>query len=120
MNRETSLTVELGAALPAADGSGAGVAVGVFADEPRLPETLDGGLRELCERVIDDGEFKGEEETTLLIHAPAGEGGGVRRVLLVGLGARGDFDAGLMRRAAGAAVRAAHTLLPRTTRWFGS
>src|SRR5215213_3710495 len=88
MNRETSLTVELGAALPAADGSGAGVAVGVFADDPRLPETLGGDLRELCERVTSEGEFKGEEETTLLIHAPAG-GGGVRRVLLVGLGARG-------------------------------
>src|SRR5215213_3102775 len=107
MSRQTSLAVELGAALPATDGPGGAVAVGVFADEPRLPETLDGGLRELCERVTADGEFKGEEETTLLIRAPAGGGGGVRRVLLVGLGAPGDFDAGVMRRAAGAAVRAA-------------
>src|SRR5205085_5619955 len=54
-----------------------------------------------------EGEFKGEEETTLLLLAPVGEGGALRRVLLVGLGARGDFDAGVMRRAAGAAVRAA-------------
>ncbi|HEX8293714.1 MAG TPA: leucyl aminopeptidase [Pyrinomonadaceae bacterium] len=106
MNRQTSLSVELGAALPAAGGAGAGVAVGVFADDARLPEALDGDLRALCERVAGEGEFKGEEETTLLIHAPAG-GGGVRRVLLVGLGPRGDFDAGVMRRAAGAAVRAA-------------
>jgi leucyl aminopeptidase len=115
MNRQTNLSVELGAALPATNEAGTGVAVGVFADEPRLPETLDGGLRELCERVTSDGEFKGEEETTLLIHAPAGEGGGgVRRVLLVGLGSRGDFDAGVLRCAAGAAVRAAHSARMRT------
>src|SRR5215207_958272 len=106
MSRQTSLTVELGAALPAAGGAGGAAAVGVFADEPRLPEALDGHLRELCERVTSEGEFRGEEETTLLIHAPAGDGG-VRRVLLVGLGPRGDFDAGVLRRAAGAAVRAA-------------
>ncbi|MDT5269964.1 MAG: leucyl aminopeptidase [Acidobacteriota bacterium] len=111
MSRETSLSVELGAALPAT--SEAGVAVGIFADEPRLPEILDGSLRELCERVTAGGEFKGEEETTLLIHAPAGEsggsGGGVRRVLLVGLGSRSDFDAGVMRSAAATAVRAARS-----------
>ncbi len=110
MSRQTSLSIELGAAPPATNEAGGAVAVGLFADEPRLPEALDGDLRELCERVTSDGEFKGEEETTLLIHAPAGEvhkGGGVRRVLLVGLGARGDFDAGVLRRAAGAAVRAA-------------
>jgi leucyl aminopeptidase len=117
MSRETSLTVELGAALPATNEAGASVAVGLFADEPRLPETLDGSLRELCERVTADGEFKGEEETTLLIHAPAGEGGrggGVRRLLLVGLGPRGDFDAATMRRASGAAVRAARSARTRT------
>ncbi|HEX8150814.1 MAG TPA: leucyl aminopeptidase [Pyrinomonadaceae bacterium] len=110
MSRETSLTVELGAALPAAGEAGGALAVGVFADEPRLPEALGGSLRELCERVTSEGEFRGEEETTLLVHAPAGEGGrggGVRRVLLVGLGSRADFGAASMRRAAGAAVRAA-------------
>src|SRR5829696_4564625 len=108
MSRQTSLAVELGAALPATDGAGGAAAVGVFADEPRLPEALGGDLRELCERVTSEGEFKGEEETTLLIHAPAGDGG-VRRVLLVGLGARGDLSAGVLRRAAGAAVRAARS-----------
>src|SRR3954470_18861910 len=109
MSRETSLSVELGGAVPAADESGAGVAVGVFAGEPRLPETLDGNLRELCERVTAEGEFKGEEETTLLLHAPVGEGGAPRRVLLVGLGSHADFDAATMRRAAGAAVRSSRS-----------
>ena len=90
MSRQASFSVELGASLPAADEPGAGVAVGVFSDEPRLPETeaLGGELRALCERVTREGEFKGEEGTTLLIHAPAGAGGGVRRLLLVGLGSR--------------------------------
>ena len=108
MSRQTSFSVELGASLPATHEAGAGAAVGVFSDEPRLPETeaLGGELRALCERVTREGEFRGEEGTTLLIHAPAGAGGGVMRVLLVGLGSRADFDAGVMRRAAAAAVRA--------------
>ena len=115
MNRETSLTVELGAAPPATNEAGSAAAVGLFADEPRLPETLGGDLRELCERVTSGGEFDGEEETTLLIHAPAGEGrGGVRRVLLVGLGTRADFDPAAARRAAAAAVRAARSARVRT------
>src|SRR5215203_4294034 len=112
MSRQTSLSIELGAAVPATHGAGSAVAVGLFADEPRLPEALDGPLRELCERVTSGGEFRGEEEATLLIRAPAGEvdkGDGVRRVLLVGLGSRADFDAGVLRRAAGAAVRAARS-----------
>jgi leucyl aminopeptidase len=110
MSRETSLSVALGDSLPDATAQGEAVAVGVFADDPRLPEQLSGHLRALCERAVADGEFKGEEETTLLIHAPAGggtEGGGVLRLLLVGLGGRADFDAASMRRAAGAATRAA-------------
>jgi leucyl aminopeptidase len=109
MSRETSLSVELGGAVPATDEPGGAVAVGVFADEPRLPEKLDGDLRELCERVTAEGEFEGEEETTLLVRAPAGDGQarGLRRLLLVGLGARADFDAATMRRAAAVAVSAA-------------
>src|ERR1044072_418150 len=109
-----SLSVELSGNLPA--DARATVAVGVFADEPRLPahESLGGNLRALCERVAADGEFEGEEETTLLIHAPAEADGdksrGVaRRVPLVGLGSRAGFDAHVLRRAAGRAVRATHT-----------
>src|SRR5215218_2029974 len=110
MTTNRSLSVELSHGL-AADAQ-ATLAVGVFADGPHLPapESLGGDLRALCERVVSEGEFDGEEETTLLIHAAAaGEGGGARRVLLVGLGSRADFDASVMRRAAGAAVRAARS-----------
>jgi leucyl aminopeptidase len=113
MDRQTSLQVELGDTLPSTTDAAETVAVGVYADGgERLPaaESLGGGLRALCERVTAEGEFKGEAETTLLIYAPAGEGaqgGGARRVLLVGLGSGDDFDAASMRRAAGTAVRAA-------------
>jgi leucyl aminopeptidase len=118
MREQTSLHVELGDTLPAAGAASETVAVGVFADGDRLPGTpaLGGDLRALCERAAAEGEFKGEADATLLIHAPAGEGagGGARRVLLVGLGSHDDFGAASMRRAAGAAVRAARSARTRS------
>src|SRR5919107_389490 len=106
MSRQTNLRIETAAALPAQTGASETVAVGVFADDPRLgaADALDAALRELCERVTADGEFRGEEETTLTLHAAAeagagGESGtdagraGSPRVLLVGLGSHADFDA---------------------------
>ena len=112
MSDKRSLTVELSDELPAA--ARETLAVGVFTDGERLPATvsLGGDLRELCERVVSEGEFKGEEETTLLIHAAgvaADKAAGALRVLLVGLGSRDDFDASALRRASGAAVRAARS-----------
>ncbi len=117
MSRETSLRVETAAALPTSIPSAETIAVGVFSDEPRVgaADKLGAALRKLCERVTASGEFRGEEETTLTLHA-AGEGsgaggtdagGGALRVLLVGLGSRADADASTLRRAAASAVRAA-------------
>ncbi|HEX8720462.1 MAG TPA: leucyl aminopeptidase [Pyrinomonadaceae bacterium] len=109
MSTQTGLRVELGDALPPDAGAGGAVAVGLFSDGAPAAAALGGQLRELCERVAADGEFKGEAETTLLLHTQAGGDearGGARRVLLVGLGPRADFDAAAMRRAAGTAVRA--------------
>jgi leucyl aminopeptidase len=116
MHEPTSLLVELGDALPETASAFETVAVGVFAGGgERLPAThaLGGGLRALCERVAAEGEFKGEAETTLLIHAPGG-GGGASRVLLVGLGAAEDYDAAAMRRAAGTAARASKSARTRS------
>ncbi|MDT7810075.1 MAG: leucyl aminopeptidase [Acidobacteriota bacterium] len=112
MSRQTSLLIELNAALPLSTPASETIAVGLFLDEPHLPvfDSTGEDVRALCERVVADGEFKGEEETTLLIYAPGGEGeGGARRVLLVGLGLHADFDPATLRRAAGCAVRAART-----------
>jgi leucyl aminopeptidase len=109
MSTRRSLAIELAAGLPTA--SHETLAVGVFTDGERLPAVgaLRGPSRALCERVVSEGEFKGEEETTLLIHA-AGDGArGALRLLLVGLGSRADFGAAVLRRAAGAAVRSARS-----------
>jgi leucyl aminopeptidase len=122
MSKQKELVVELCDDTTLTDASET-IAVGVFTDEPRIANTevLDADLRELCEQVVAEGEFKGEEETSLLVRAartvrePAdvevnnanGESGGVRRVLLVGLGSRADFDEAGLRRAAALAVREA-------------
>ncbi|MET0626718.1 MAG: leucyl aminopeptidase [Pyrinomonadaceae bacterium] len=118
MHEPTTLLVELSDALPETTSAFETVAVGVFAgDGERLPATqaLGGELRALCERVAAEGEFKGEAETTTLIHAPSGgAAGGARRVLLVGLGSAADYDAAAMRRAAGTAARAAKSARTRS------
>ena len=104
MNKANGLTV--GIVTEPSPAGEAALAIAVFADEPHLPdaERLGEDSRVLCEQAVADGEFKGEAETSLLLRA--GGIGGVRRVLLVGLGARADFDAGVMRRAGGMAARA--------------
>jgi leucyl aminopeptidase len=106
MNTRGSLAIELGGEVSNAET----VAVGVYTGGERLPASnaLGGPLRALCERVVGGGEFEGEEGSTLLIHA-AGEAEGARRVLLFGLGARGECDASVLRRAAGTVLRATPT-----------
>jgi leucyl aminopeptidase len=115
MSRQKSLAVELATELPTKTDATETLAVGVFADEPRLSgsQLSDAELRDLCERVVGEGEFKGEEDSSLLIHA-AGGAGASRRVLLVGLGSHADFDDSVLRRAAGVAVRAARSARSRS------
>jgi len=84
-------------------------AVPVFTDEPRLPaaKSFGGALREVCERVVAEGEFKGEDGASFALRAGVGGPQGAARLLLVGLGSRGDFDERVLRRAAATAVREA-------------
>ena len=109
MSRQRTLAVELSAGLPSNISARETLAVGIFTDEPRAPgaAALGDRLRALCERAAAVGEFKGEEETTLLIHAAGERGDESRRVLLVGLGSHADFTRTALRRAAGVAVRGA-------------
>src|SRR5437764_15021577 len=109
MSRQRTLAVELSAGLPSTNSAKETLAVGVFTDEPRTPgaAALSERLRALCERVAAEGEFKGEEEATLLIHAAGERGDALARVLLVGLGSHADFTRAALRRAAAVAVRAA-------------
>lgn len=122
MSKENDFSVEICDRLPSSASAQEAFAVGIYADEPHLAgaETLDDHLRDLCERAVAGGEFRGEDGTSLLIHAArAGDSGDnkgdpLRRVLLVGLGARADFDESALRRAAGMAVREARAAHVRT------
>jgi leucyl aminopeptidase len=126
MKHESALSIQITTKIPQPARHEA-LAVCVFADEQRAlanapvsedaPGMIDGLLR--------DGEFKGEEGTSLLLHRVDARlaGGGARRLLLVGLGARNDFDLSVLRRAAGMAVRVArdayvkrlHFILPQAS-----
>ncbi|HKQ50758.1 MAG TPA: M17 family peptidase N-terminal domain-containing protein, partial [Pyrinomonadaceae bacterium] len=99
MTNKNLLEIELTAGLAP---QAADVAVCVFEDGANVH---DNELRELLEGLRRDGEFKAEAGTSLLLHT-AGTSS-ARRLLVVGLGARADFDAGAMSRAAASAVRRA-------------
>jgi leucyl aminopeptidase len=86
---------------------GEAVAVCVFTDEPRSGFAPDGEVSGIVDSLIRSGEFKGEAETSLLLHAASLNGNGARRLLLVGLGAHADFDAKTLDHAAAMAVRRA-------------
>ena len=79
------------------------VAVCVF--EGEKVEAPDEAITRACGQVARDGEFKGEAETSLLFHAP--DERGARRILLLGLGERAEFNHACLSRAAGMAVRQA-------------
>jgi leucyl aminopeptidase len=105
MKNQNSLSIEINSSIPKQTPDAA-IAICIFADEPRVLLINQAQLQSLCESLVSDGEFKGEEGTSLLIHS-AGDGGDVRRLLLVGLGAHTEFVPAAMTRAAGLAVRVA-------------
>ena len=101
MAKQNSLTFEIKTELPEL-AAGEAVAVCVFEDEPHL-STASGGALKAAENVTRNGEFKGEEETSLLLHDAELRG----RLLLLGLGQRQTFNHATLLRAAGTAVRQA-------------
>ncbi|HYG83222.1 MAG TPA: hypothetical protein VD861_22680, partial [Pyrinomonadaceae bacterium] len=68
MREENFLAIELSATLPP---GASDVAVCVFEDGPDGAGAPDGELRELIAGLRRDGEFKGEEGTSLLLHTAA-------------------------------------------------
>jgi leucyl aminopeptidase len=102
----STLTIETTRELPR-PAVGCAVVVFVFTDEPRVGHAVDGAVREIVEGLARDGEFKGEAETSLLLHATTAQGGEARLLILVGLGAQADLDTRTLARAAATAVRLA-------------
>lgn len=80
-------------------------AICVFTDEPRV---TGGEMADLIRHLAQDGEFKGEAETSLLLHARDADGA-AHRLLLVGCGAHDELTPTSLSRAAGTAVRAARS-----------
>ncbi|HYE64282.1 MAG TPA: leucyl aminopeptidase [Pyrinomonadaceae bacterium] len=107
MKDQRSLIIERASEIPQPKNNEA-VAICVFADEPQV-QLMHGrdDFQDSCAKLARDGEFKGEEGDTLLLHQAAGEGGAPRRLLLVGLGSHADFNRAALSRAAGTAVRQA-------------
>jgi leucyl aminopeptidase len=89
--------------------AGEAVAVCIFIDEPRADFALDGEIRGIVDKLARDGEFKGEAETSTLLHASSANGDEARRLLLIGLGAHADFETKTLGHAAAMAVRRARS-----------
>ncbi|MDT5295566.1 MAG: leucyl aminopeptidase [Acidobacteriota bacterium] len=86
------------------------LAVAVFkdekADEGFLKE-LDVATGGLVGSVLESEELKGKEGETVYLHLPSGgDGTKAKRLLLVGVGERGDYHSAQVSQFAGAAVRA--------------
>jgi len=69
--------------------------------------SLDAHLTGAVGRAIDSGDMKGKSSDEIVLYR---EGGGSRRVLLLGVGPAADVDVETIRRFAGRAVRAAERL----------
>lgn len=76
------------------------IALCIFKDEPRFSVQID-SVKEIVESIVKDGEFKGEEETSLLVRTKDW------KIILIGCGKHEDFGVAELNHAAGAAVREA-------------
>lgn len=102
MKNPTPLIIETVNEIPSPQADSA-LAVCVFADEPQVANSE---ASSFVADSLNDGEFKAEAETSLLLYAPDA-GGAMRRLLLVGCGAHEDLTPAALGRAAGLAVRTA-------------
>lgn len=76
------------------------VAVCIFQDEPRFSGNVE-AIKETVESILNDGEFKGEEETSLIVRTQE------TKLILIGCGKHEEFDVRALNHVAGAAVREA-------------
>ena len=103
---KNSLTIQLTKESPQTTQPDEATAVLIFEDEPRVPSSHKDAEKLTVERLLRDGDFKGEEETALFLHE-AGAHTTARRLLLIGLGAHRDFNMAVFTRAVALAVRRA-------------
>ncbi|HKC63086.1 MAG TPA: M17 family peptidase N-terminal domain-containing protein, partial [Pyrinomonadaceae bacterium] len=103
MTKQSSLTIEIKTELSQI-AEGEAVAVCVFEDEPHV-SNASGAVLKTVENVMREGEFKGEDETSLLLHDAESHS----TLLLLGLGQHQTFNPSTLSRAAGTAARQARS-----------
>ena len=84
------------------------LAVAVFKDEKAeegILKELDEAAGEVLKSVIESGELKGKEGETVYVHLTAGSGLRARRLLLMGVGERENYQPAQVSQMAGAAAR---------------
>lgn len=97
MNTSADLKIEIAHEIPAM-AQGSALAVCVFTDEPRASGT-NSWADSFIEQLLDDGDFKGEADTSLTLHTTLPEGGR-GRLILAGLGSHADLTTAALSRAA--------------------
>lgn len=102
MSKRITLNIETATTLAEAQASEA-VSVPIFSDGERVALSNQNELQRNLERIVADGEFKGEAGTNMLLHAF----GSNRALLLIGMGSRADSGASALLRASGIAARRA-------------
>jgi leucyl aminopeptidase len=109
MKTRKNLRIEIATEVPAPQEEREALAYCVFADEPHTANGHNESSGLIAE-LIGAGEFKGEAETSLLLHtAGADTTTQRRRVLLAGLGAHADSTPASFSRAAGMLLRQARS-----------
>lgn len=93
------LRIETTTAIPSLNKNEA-IAVYIFEDEQRIAGNT-GAFAEIINNIIENGEFKGEEDTSLLVRTKDA------KLLLIGCGKHNEFRISDLNHAAGAAVRSA-------------
>ncbi len=91
--------------LPPGEGGSDVLVVPVAEGNPLSNGTLDDRVRERLQRLIDDGELRGELGQAIVLH-PDDDLGGARRIAAVGIGPIEELDADRIRTAASAVARA--------------
>src|SRR5947199_10257291 len=84
------------------------LAVAVFKDErgdEGILQELDEASGGVVRSVIESEELKGKEGETVYVHLASGGNLRAHRLLLIGVGARGDYNPAQVSQMAGAAVR---------------
>ncbi|HEX8335413.1 MAG TPA: leucyl aminopeptidase, partial [Pyrinomonadaceae bacterium] len=104
MRNTDSVPVEIVAELPPPSPHDL-VALCVFKGGPETLTNAGDALLRALRPLLDEGDFEGEEDSTLLVRVQTD--GGARRLLLLGMGRRHDDDPDEYRRAAATAARQA-------------